>query len=298
MLPKTELAERVGAARMVGRPWYEYAAILAEVLKDEPIEHEARLWRIVQKESGISDLMLRRYFAAEEKLTNIESTHGLDAGALHSAAFAPVELALRLYGRDPAAGVETLLALRSRTKSLRDIRADLARSAGASTDVVARQRRNRDRGILVARCEELVEMDAARLFGAGIQSMRRPSARYLRRVGFEFRDHDHHLVAGADLYLSETGGRDPLDDIAQTVLLADYLPSFYLVVAPDLDRRDAEKAVWALDAMDARDVGVILLRDQGGADIVRSASNGQRSFDPFHYQQLLRTLAAGRAPLL
>jgi hypothetical protein len=167
-------------------------------------------------------------------------------------------------------------------------RTDLAASRGASI---------RERGRMVERCEGLVAAEAERLFGSGTVSARRPLARYLRRVGFDFHDRKGAVMGGTDLYLAESGGRDALEPLAQSVLLACYLPAFYAVLGPDLGEQDAERAAAALEILEARSVGVLLLREHAPPSVVRRPQSGPKPDRTDQYTQPLRRFAAGRAPL-
>jgi hypothetical protein len=132
--------------------------------------------------------------------------------------------------------------------------------------------------------------------GAGAVATRRPSARYLRRVGFNFTNFKGELIAGADLYLAESGGRDPLEMLAQSVILASYLPSFYLILGLDLNLADAERAREALRALDAKSIGVLLLRDGAPATVVKRAEPRGRPLPVGRYVELLNVFVKHRNP--
>jgi len=290
------LRDKVKSAKELGVPWHALASILRRSLQGLDSEEQARLWRLAARESRLSETMLRRYVLALERLSAIEVERKLQPGELRSGAFAPVEIALRLYSRDPEAGLNALEALKQRRVTLRDLRRELAETPSDAADPVARSRSLRDRGVLVARAEGLVDAEAPGLFGAGATANRRPSARYLRRVGFEFRDAEHRILGGADLYLAESGGRDNFESLAQSVLLARYLPVFYVVVGPDLEQEEARRAAAALETLAATSIGVLHLRDEGSALLVRPAVPDPARDDPSRYRGLLKAFATGRAP--
>lgn len=288
--------EKLKGARQTGQPWHVLAGILRQALGKVGAADHAQLWRIAARETELSEVMLRRYLGALDRLEAVETEAKLTPGDLLSATFAPAELALRLYSRDPKAGLEALKALKQRKVTLRDLRKKLEDSEPAAADAATRARSLRDRGMLVARCEDLVSAEAAGLFGAGTVAARRPSARYLRRVGFEFRNPDGDIIGGADLYLADSGGRDPLEGLAQSLLLAGYLPAFYVVVGPDLDATDADRAADALDALEANSTGVLLLREDGPAVVVRRAEPDPARKRIGSYRGLLKRFASGRGP--
>lgn len=288
------LRDKVKSARELGVPWHATASIIRGALEGLDSENQTKLWRIAKRESGLSETMLRRYVLALERLSAIESERKLQPGELRSGAFAPVEIALRLYSRDPEAGLNALEALKQRRVTLRDLRRELAETPADVGDPVARSRSLRDRGVLVARCEGMLDAAAPLLYGAGTASNRRPSARYLRRVGFEFRDAEHRILGGGDLYLAESGGRDHFESLAQSVLLARYLPTFHVVVGPDLDEEEARRAADALETLAETSIGVLRLREEGGAQPVRPAVPDPSRDDPARYRALLKAFATGR----
>ena len=281
-------------ARETGQPWHVLAAILRRTLDSlHPSEH-GNLLRLAARETELSDLMLRRYLGAFARLGEIETEVGLTPGSLLSATFAPVELSLRLYSRDADAGLRALAALKQRKITLRELRRRLEGSVPSEPDVAARQRSNRERGILVGRCEELVSSEAVVLFGPGAFADRRQSTKYFRRVGFEFRTSASDVLGGGDLYLSESGGRDPLEGLAQSLLLASYLPAFYLIIGPDLDTEEADRASDALDALEAGSTGVLLLRYELPTLVVRRATPDPARARVERYRDLLLRFASGR----
>jgi hypothetical protein len=288
--------EELKKARQTGQPWHVLAGIMRRVLERVGADKHGQAWRIAARETGLSEVMLRRYLGALDRLQAIEKEASLPVGNLLSATFAPAELALRLHSRDPVAGLKALNELTLRKITVRDIRKELGDGGAPDSDAAVRGRSIRDRGILVARCEGLVGFEAATLFGTGTKARRRPSAKYFRRVGFEFRDPEGDILGGGDLYLAESGGRDPLDGLAQSVVLAKYLPAFYVIIGPDLDAVDADRAADALEALDAPSLGVLLLRDEGPALVVRKAEVDPARGRPEKYVDLLKRFASGRSP--
>jgi hypothetical protein len=284
-------------ARASGQPWHVLAGILRRGLNSPESGTHSNIWRLAARETGLSEVMLRRYLLALERLEAIERDRGMPPGHLLSGGFAPIELTLRLHSRDPQQGLEALEELKQRKITLRDVRTRLEKTDGSGSDgTAARGAALRDRGVLVGRCEGLVSAESAGLFGEGTATSRRSSARYLRRVGFEFRNEVGRILGGADLYLSESGGRDPLETLAQSVVLAAHLPAFYLIVGPDLDEEDAERAVAVLDVLGGRPIGVLLLRDDPPAVLVRPAEViTVAGGSPDRYGEILKQLATGRS---
>jgi hypothetical protein len=98
-----------------------------------------------------------------------------------------------------------------------------------------------------------------------------------RRLGFSAAQESNSRIralpflGGGDHYLGEApdGGRDPLELIAQSVLIASYLPAFYLIFGPNMPEHEAGRAVRTLEVLKAASsIGVLLLRDPGRASVL------------------------------
>ncbi|WP_298885637.1 hypothetical protein [uncultured Bradyrhizobium sp.] len=258
---KQKLEIRLREARESGLPWHAIGA----TMREGSLAHSKNpdIWTRAAEATHLSELMLRRYVAALDRLGQIEITHGLAPGELLPPTFAPTELAIRLYGRDPAAGLAALKALKQRKMTLRDIRRELQKAEGFRSTNVAERRH------FIESCSEAIALQAPRLFGRGAVAQRRPFGfRCFHPLGFEFQNEQGFVLGGADLYIREFG-RDSLDLLAQSALLATYLPSFYIVIGPDLAEGDDKLAITVLDILRANSVGVLLLRDHDDPVVVR-----------------------------
>jgi hypothetical protein len=157
---------RLREARGSGQPWHVVGRMLRNWLRSTPPEARAAAWRKAARVSAQSEVMLRRYVTAFQRLEAIERATGLARGALLSGAFAPTELALRLYARDAAAGLAALKRVKERELTLRDLRKDLQNTvAPANETLVVRQNTVAARSKLIVRCEGLVATAATTLFG-------------------------------------------------------------------------------------------------------------------------------------
>ncbi|MDA9408086.1 hypothetical protein XH80_15435 [Bradyrhizobium sp. CCBAU 45384] len=281
---------RLRDARESGQPWHVIGSILREWSAARP--RGIDVWQLATEATELSELMLRRYVSALDRLGEIETSHALSPGSLLPPTFGPAELAIRLYGRDPVAGLKALQALKQRKMTLRDLRKELRKSEGHAYE----GNRARERTVLVAACSEAITIQAKKLFGRGTVSQRRPSIRYFQTIGFEFRNSEGFIVGGADLYVgSPLYGPDPLNALAQSVLMASYLPTFYVFLGPELQMSNAEHAAHVLDLFQARSVGVVLLPEDGGALVVRRPESLRQPDRTKDYRAILDHLSIERA---
>lgn len=284
--PETRLRE----ARETGQPWHVVGSILREWFATEA--HGINVWQIAAEATELSELMLRRYIAALDRLGDIETSHALPPASLLPPTFGPTELAIRLYGRDPVAGLKALHALKQRKMTLRHLRMELHKSEGDAYE----RNRARERTVLVATCSEAIAMQAKKLFGRGTASQRRPSIQYFNTIGFEFRNSQGVVIGGADLYVgSPLYAPNPLNTIAQSVLMASYLPAFCIFLGPELRMSDAEHAVRVLEVLQARSVGVVLLPEEGGAVVLRRPQSSRKADRTKDYLSILEDLSIERA---
>ncbi|MCA1549927.1 hypothetical protein I6F36_24145 [Bradyrhizobium sp. BRP19] len=286
---KKDLEKRLREARETGQPWHVVGSILQEWTATQL--HGTNVWPVATKATDLSELMLRRYIAALDRLGEIETSHALPPASLLPPTFGPTELAIRLYGRDPVAGLKALHALKQRKMTLRDLRVELRKSEGHAYE----GNRARERTVLVATCTEAISIQAKKLFGRGTVAQRRPSIQYFNTIGFEFRNSQGFIVGGADLYVgSPLYGSNPLSTIAQSVLMATYLPAYYIFLGPELRMSDAEHAVRVLEVLQGRSVGVVLLPEEGGAVVLRRPESSRKADRAKDYLSILEHLSIER----
>ncbi|MHC2617996.1 hypothetical protein ACVIW2_000027 [Bradyrhizobium huanghuaihaiense] len=284
--PETRLRE----ARETGQPWHVIGSILREWSATGVRGMD--VWQLATEATELSELMLRRYISALDRLAEIETSHALPPASLLPPTFGPAELAIRLYSRDPVAGLKALRALKQRKITLRDLRMELRKSEGHAYE----GNRARERTVLVASCSEAITIQARKFFGRGTVSQRRPSIQYFQTIGFEFRNSQGFIVGGADLYVgSPLYGPNPFNTIAQSVLMATYLPAFYLFLGPELQMSDAEHAVRVLEVLQAHSVGIVLLPEEGGTVVVRRAKPARKQDRTKDYLSILEHLSIERA---
>jgi hypothetical protein len=229
-------------------------------------------WADAAEAAGVAPVMLRRYVILLRRLDEIAEKAAVDAESLVSNGFSAAELAARLYDRNPAAGLRVLIDLKEGRGTLEQIRAELAVASPGkvTTSADSRSRSLRERGRLIERCEAALQAQAHLLFGPNTQVARRPALRYFRRVGFDVMKTGGltlgpaGILGGADLYFPEpaTSGRDPLEDLAQSLQLSTYLPSFYIVFAPGMPDETCRRAIDALDLFQATWIGLLVFDDE------------------------------------
>jgi hypothetical protein len=104
-------------------------------------------------------------------------------------------------------------------------------------------------------------------------------------------------LGGADLYLAEpaTRGSDPLEPIAQSVLLSGYLPVFWIVFGLG-NTDDVLARAGEIIAELAPAIGLLRLRDAGPAEVVRAAQrHPDDSFRVERYRHLIARFGGRRS---
>lgn len=270
----TTLLEGLTRLRADGQPWHAIARLVRDWSKDfnHPARRRSEIWEAAAEKTGISSVMLKRYFAVLLQIDEIAESHKMDAADLLPASFTGAELAARLHSRDSEAGLKALIGLRARTKTIEDVRDELEKAAPLDQNTVKARH-----GQAVGRCEAVMAKAAPGIFGKGAVSGRRPRVRYFHPVGFEFRDAASGLLAGGDLYLAGTSGSsDPLATIGLSVLISEYLPNFWLMLGPDLDDQVVDRADKTLSILAPR-IGILVVGD-GGVAVRRPAEGNDEGF--------------------
>lgn len=293
----TGVLECLRAARADGQPWH----VIARLIQDRIASYGnwgswRELWEKAQDPAGVSAVMLQRYVSTLLKLERIAADHGRDIGELLPSSFTGTEVALRIYDRKPGAGLKALLELRDRHVTIDDLRSELERML--PTDIASLRRGTvaKERKLMIDDCWAALVENASRTFGEFTTVEQRPVLQFFRRTGFDVRDANSNIIAGVDLYLAEPVSRTthPLQTIAQTVLLSEYMPSFWLMLGPGNGEPIARTAADVLAVL-APQIGILQISQSGELEIRRKANVHGPISRAASYSSLIAEL--GRRPL-
>jgi DNA-binding transcriptional MerR regulator len=270
-----ELMEGLREARREGLPWHTVGRLLQKRFeRSENWGRRTDIWDEAGGAAGLAPVVLKRFLVIMNKLDRVSVETGIPPAALVSPSYGAVELALRLYDRDAGLGLHALSELRERRMTIEGLQKILSETPAGSANpsAVSRSVSLRERATLVKHCEDALSQNTGFMFGPGTTIVRRPILKHFRRIGFEILD-GSRILGGADLHLLETaeGLKDSPEGLAQSLLLAHYLPIFYLAFAPGVAAGTVESAEQALDALGMAWVGIITI-DASGA--VKTARRG------------------------
>jgi hypothetical protein len=275
-------------------PWYVSAPLIRDRIGSKGSSQDWKdLWDKAQLAASLSAVMLKRYVAALVRIEEIADSSGRSVDDLIPSTFTGAELAIRFFDKDSKAGLQALADLRERRTTIEDLRRQRAAMTGGDDRFAAMK----ERSDAIERCEVAVGAATAGLFGPEATAQRRPALRYFRRLGFEFLSAEDALLGGADLYLAEpaTRGTDPLEPIAQSVLLSRYLPVFWIVFGPGSADDVVARAEEILAEL-APAIGVLRLRDGDPAEVVRAAQWRQDdSLRAERYRRLISSFGGRRS---
>jgi hypothetical protein len=299
-LPRSEQLERIKtelSCRETGSAWFKTAAALEELFKyvrGQPSAEEDSARKIAEAETRLTWGLLARYLSVMRRLRTVSSQEHVPIDQLLSNGFNAVEIAVRIYERSRTDGLLALRELNRGDLTLAQVRHMLKTSKPGRADesVVAKGRLLRKRSVELERVDRALERGGHLIFGAGCRILRRPALRFFRRVGVEARIGDR-IVGGADILTPDASLKnDPLEMVLPTaLLLAEYLPIFYLIFSPGSDDKVVQSAKEALDDFNAS-VGIFKVSEHGQFDPVRQA--GQVSQENRQYDQLKAKLRVVR----
>jgi hypothetical protein len=287
----TGVLENLREARADGQPWHAIGRILRDHVPAGGYQND--FWEKAQEPAELSAVMLKRYMTMLWQLERIAAGHSLDLGGLLSSSFTGTEIAIRIYERKPDAGLKALSDLRQRRVTIDDLRSELKRTPAAhvSSD---RGKAIKDRAQIIEHCEVAISAAAPEIFEQGTTVVRRPSLLYFRRVGFEIRNAASEVVSGGDLYPAEpvTRTSDPLEAISQTVLLSQYLPSFWVMFGPRNPEPILRRAHDILAVLAPR-IGILCIGEDGTV-VVRRRARSAEGARMAEYTELVERFTAPR----
>jgi hypothetical protein len=109
---------------------------------------------------------------------------------------------------------------------------------------------------------------------------------------------DGRIVGGADIMTPDASLKhDQLEAVLPTaLLLAEFLPRFFLLFSPRSDDKVVERAKEALDLFDASSVGIIKVSEHDQLEFVREASKSSSRIGSDEYDVLKAKLLVVRKP--
>jgi hypothetical protein len=295
--PESGLTDALREARDRPAPWYRIGEILKVRLADE--EDRARaatVWEEAAKATELKAVILKRLVVIAERLERVSRESGIAVADLVSASYGAVELALRLYDRDPKAGLRALSDLRERKTTIAKLQREVSKAPPGSTDPAAAARSAAlvRRAETIRICRTAIEGYVRREFGRRAETRPRPVMRHFHRLGFEAAA-DGRVVAGIDLHLPESPPQSKdSDGLARSLLLARHLPVFVLALAPGLPATTAREWEEAAGVLGMGWVGMISIAADGTVDPLREAAPNPENPDPAVYLAARTALAARR----
>ncbi|MDA9483100.1 hypothetical protein XI07_13910 [Bradyrhizobium sp. CCBAU 11445] len=295
MEDESRLTEALREARERGDPWYRLGRILQERLAGQENRNRMfEVWAGAAAATGMKPVVLKRLVTLMDRLDRVASETGTPVDHLLSGSYGAVELALRLYDRNPTWGMEALAELRGRLVTIEDLQrrltdlppgdadpAAFARSAA----LVVRSRRIRE-------CRSALELYAMSELGSLIEVVQREPLRHFHRTGFEGLDRGQ-VVAGFDLHLADrsVAPNDSPEGLARSLLLARSMPIFALVFAAG-DEEAAAEAASASTLLGMEWVGVLKFDFEGPAVPIRSPEENPQITTQEGYAALKAAFAA------
>jgi hypothetical protein len=269
------LTERLAAARRQGLPWHHLGRLLQDRFAgSQNWSRRIEVWEPAGAAAGLKPVVLKRFLVLMNKIDEVSRDTGVPAAELVSTSYGAVELALRIYDRDPEAGMSALSDLRERRVTIEELQRRLLETPAGSADptAISRSLSLRERSLLIQRCEEALTREAGKIFGPGSTVARRPPLKHFHRVGFEI-SAAGRINGGADLYLPDaaTGSKDQPHGLAQSLLLAAYLPNFHLVFTPTTTGAAMQAAAGALDVLKMPHIGILVIDGAGNVVETRPA---------------------------
>ncbi|MDX3965523.1 MAG: hypothetical protein QHD01_02850 [Bradyrhizobium sp.] len=272
-------------------PWHRIAEILKERLAGRERAEAAAVLVQAEASTHLKPLVLKRILAIAERLDRMSRREGIPAVELALPSYNALELALRLYDRDRAAGLRALEELRAGRTTIAELQRRVSSLPPGSADPAAAARS----AALVRRAETIRTCRAAIAayvrseFGRRAATAPRPAMRHFHRLGFEVRA-DGRILAGVDLHLTEGAQSKDSDGLARSLLLARHLPLFVLAFGAgrpggagggDVGSADAAAPAsaaspvseWAAAtaALGMEWVGILTIDPEGGVDEARPA---------------------------
>jgi hypothetical protein len=280
------------------RPWSEIAAGLERMLdhaRRQGWEGDSRVRKMAEDATRLSWGVLARYLSVFRRLGTVSDREGVPAEHLISDGFNATEAAIRLYDRDRTAGLTALKDLHHGRQTLAGVRRDLELARGGSADgaIVSKSLLLRKRKGEIKEVEVALKEDGAALFGERCTIVRRPPLGFFKQIGVEAR-RDEMIIGGANILTPDAALKgDSIEAVLPAALLmATYVPVFYLLFSPGADPVAVVRAKTAVQNFEAENVGVATTAGSK-FDILRHPKP-RRPSDPGYERLRDRLLADGR----
>lgn len=283
--------DRMRQARDGGQPWFVLGSLLKEALDAAPDDAAVARIRLSAAETArLSPGVLRRFVSLLDRLQAIATVEGLDVDALTSPVFNAAEVAVRIYDRNPAVGLQAIRDLKAGQTTLVKLRELLstvpAKVATRDTGEVSNEGQPaRTRGQLFV--ERLYARHASMEDAIGRTSMVPPGAVTAKRRSVSFvrtgsgsleivtrvSNMERKLHAAAELLVYENDEVSTFErHFPAFALLATLYPAFYLVFSPVTPPQYQEAALRLIDEFGIRSIGVWKTTDRGDVERLHDPS--------------------------
>jgi hypothetical protein len=263
--------------RQRGEAWYETATSLEAAMSGGLSLGlgEDVVKRIAENASGLSWGVLTRYLTTFRRLKAAAEAAGVPVEQLVSPGFNAVETAVRLYGRDPEAGLDVIKRLAERRIQLRDVNLAMANSLAESPARADKRSRSlRLRGFELQALDDALKRSVGVLFPDDAFIEKRPASRYFHTSGWEVRGADGLCLAGIDGLPSQAVAADDLvafQTLApKAALLSLYFPAYFMAISPRTAADFPDRAIRILDLFGLRWIGILRVTSELTIEVVRS----------------------------
>jgi hypothetical protein len=297
--PEPGLTEALRDARGRETPWHRIGEILKESLAGE--EDRARTAAVLgaaERATDLKPVILKRLVTIAERLDRVSRESGIAVAGLVSASYGAVELALRLYDRDPKAGLRALADLRAGRTTIAKLQRQVSDAPLGSADPAAAARSAAlvRRAETIRICRTAIAGYVHREFGRRASTAPRPVMRHFHRLGFEAAA-DGRILAGVDLHLPEPPPQSKdSDGLARSLLLARYLPVFAVALAPGVGQEAAREWAEAADVLGMGWVGMLAIAADGAVEPLREAAPNPEAPDGAVYLAARAAFMVRRRP--
>lgn len=287
------------AGRIKGEAWHVLALRLDEaVVGATSLGYgEDVVKRMAEEATGLSWGLVTRYLSTIRRVKIAAAAAGVATETLLSPGFNSVEIAVRLYDRSPAQGLEALKSLTEGRIMSAQLKRKLAESFALEESAFdPRSRTLRRRGLELQTVETALKRGVGTVFPKDSFVQRRPYLRFFRRIGMEVRGPDGACVCGLDLMTShaDDASGELEDAFPSAYMLSLYFPAFYFVFSPNSPQRAVDEAISALELFECPWFGVMKVLPDHSIEQVRPVKGRPKPDRSDEYESFRTKLAVGR----